>query len=72
MGELADKKWALHSHQHGDTVAAEEPFEEEGQIAAVKQRAQNSKARGKLGRHGRGRGSTFRSGQQSSEPLMPN
>jgi hypothetical protein len=45
IGEPADKKWALHSHQHGGSVAAVEAVEDDGQVAAVKQQA--GRARGK-------------------------
>jgi hypothetical protein len=36
IGELADKKWALHSHQHAGMVAALGTEEEEVQVAAVR------------------------------------
>jgi hypothetical protein len=69
IGELADKKWALHSHQHGGTVAAIDVTEEEGQIAAVKQTTDGARARGKRGSRGRGHGGNS---QQASEPVKPN
>jgi hypothetical protein len=71
IGELADKKWALHSHQHGGTIAAVELTEEDGQVAAVKQSAAGSRARGKRSGHGRGRGGGGGGGQQNTEPVTP-
>jgi hypothetical protein len=72
IGELADKKWALHSHQHSSTVAAVEVSEEEGQVAAVKQ--QGGRTRGKGGGRGRGRGGAVggAGGQQAADPVTPN
>jgi hypothetical protein len=66
IGELADKKWALHS-QHGGTIAVVELTEEDGQVAAVKQTAAGSRPRGKRSGQGRGRGG----GQQNTEPVTP-
>jgi hypothetical protein len=51
IGELADKKWALHSHQHAGMVAALGTEEEEVQVAAVRP-GQSQRGRGKSGRPG--------------------
>jgi hypothetical protein len=77
IGKLADKKWALHSHQHIGTIAVVELTEEEGQVAAVKQTAAGSRARGKRGGWGKDCGSggwgrgCGSSGQQNTESVMP-
>jgi hypothetical protein len=55
LAELADKKWALHSHQHG-MIANVEEADEEAPVAAVKPAAQHQRFRGKRAGRGRGRG----------------
>jgi hypothetical protein len=70
IGELANKKWALHSHQHGGSIAAVEAVEEEGQVAAVKQQA--GRGRGKRAGRGRGRGGGGGGGQQPGDTVTPN
>jgi hypothetical protein len=55
LAELADKKWALHSHQHA-VVANVTAEEEEPTVAAVKTANHSQRTRGKRGGRGRGRG----------------
>jgi hypothetical protein len=55
LAELADKKWALHSHNH-NLVASVEVEEEAAAVAAVRPSAQQQRFRGKRAGRGRGRG----------------